>query len=79
MGDELTFKSLDANIKFLHRKGESFKDSLSNTELETWNLCFGKTESGRLARNEKQKNRMREKRKKIRDEAEEETLCIVFD
>ena len=79
LGDELTYKSLDTNVKFLHRKGESFKDSLSNTELETWNLCFGKTESGRLARNEKQKNRMREKRKKIRDEAEEETICIVFD
>ena len=38
-----------------------------------------KTESERLARNEKQKNRMREKRKKICDEAEEETFCIVFD
>ena len=77
LSEELIYKSLDANVKFLYRKDESFKDSLSNTELE--NLCFGKTESERLARNEKQKNRMREKRKKIRDEEEEETLCIVFD
>ena len=35
LSEELIYKSLDANVKFLYRKDESFKDSLSNTELET--------------------------------------------
>ena len=78
LSDELTYKSLDSNVKFLHQKGESLKNSLSQTELETWKKCFGTrviTESERLARNEK----IREKRKNIRDKAKEETICIVFD
>ncbi len=78
LSDELTYKSLDSNVKFLHQKGESLKNSLSQTELETWKKCFGTrviTESERLARNEK----IREKRKNVRDKAKEETICIVFD
>ena len=78
LSDKLTYQSLDSNVKFLYQKGESLKNSLSQTELDTWKKCFGTrviTESERLARNEK----VREKRKNIRDKAKEETICIVFD
>ena len=78
LSNELTYKSLDSNVKFLNQKSGSLKNSLSKTELETWKKCFGTrviTESERLARNEK----IRKKRKRIRDKAKEETFCIVFD